>query len=468
MDLLEKRMAENDIYNSKLKYENFIKNLPSFAVPPEKRVDQKRFRGKYHCKHKDNLKHFTKLFACFDARDTSYVRRNRLINSMRLICHVAPGNLPDLDRDDIDRIVSYMHSVYSSPKSKSDFIKDIRFMWRQLFPERDERGRIDENIMPYAVRHLNRKIDKSRERRRRDKLTWDEFEKIMHYFSKDPRMQCYLSLALESLGRPQEMLYIRLRDVDIYDNYAKVWISEHGKEGTGFLQCIDSYPYLTRWLESHPFKGDDDCFLFVNTGHDHFGDQLKPKNINKQLSAACRALEIDKPVTAYSLKRNGVTLRRLRGESDLEIQHAARWTSSKQLKTYDMSSHDDAMKVALAKRGLLDVGTNESTGQERKTCSFCETLNGFDAVACSSCKRPLDRRKIVEEEQQRNSQISFVREELEKMKQEMASRSALDNDLNTFMQIPQVQDLFKQLHKVRKEAHRESEKTAVKIMSTAG
>ncbi len=39
-------------------------------------------------------------------------------------------------------------------------------------------------------------------------------------------------------------------DVELHDNYAKVYLSEHGKEGVhGFLRCIDSFPYLVRWLE---------------------------------------------------------------------------------------------------------------------------------------------------------------------------------------------------------------------------
>ena len=72
--------------------------------------------------------------------------------------------------------------------------------------------------------------------------------------------------------------------------------------------------------------------------------QMKPKNVNKMIRKACKDLQIDKPITCYSLKRNGVTMRRLRGESDVEIQHAARWTSTKQLKTYDLSSQDEAFK----------------------------------------------------------------------------------------------------------------------------
>ena len=263
-------MAEDDIYHNKRKYEFFKERLSQFAVEPNKRAGMTK-KGKYFCKNKDNLGYFEKLFKAFEAKDISFVRRNRLLMSMRLICHSADKDLKVLDREDINNVVSFMHTAYLSPKSKSDFIIDIKHMWKILFPEKDERERIDDTLVPYPVRHLSPKIDKSKEKRRYDKLTFEEYEKVVNFFSNDPRMQFYLALSLESLGRPQEILYTKIKDVEIYDNYAKIWISEHGKEGIGFLQCIDSYQYLVKWLEKHPFKNNKDSFLFVNLSDREFG-----------------------------------------------------------------------------------------------------------------------------------------------------------------------------------------------------
>lgn len=104
-------MAENDIYDSQRRYENFKQNLPHFALPPSERPQGLGKKGKYHCRNIENLQHFEALFACFEARDTSFVRRNRLINTLRLICHVAEDNLMNLDRNGINKIVAFMHTV---------------------------------------------------------------------------------------------------------------------------------------------------------------------------------------------------------------------------------------------------------------------------------------------------------------------------------------------------------------------
>lgn len=192
-------MADNDLYNNKKKYEYFKQNLELFALEPSKRPNNigrgnSRHRGEYYCKNKCNLNYFEHLFKHFEAKDLSYVRRNRLLGTMRLICFATEKRIIDLDREEIDNIVSFMHTVYNTPKSKSDFIRDIKYMWKILFPEKDEKGRIDDTIVPYPVRHLSNKIDKSKEKRRYDKLTYEEFEKVVNFFNNDSRMQFYLTL----------------------------------------------------------------------------------------------------------------------------------------------------------------------------------------------------------------------------------------------------------------------------------
>ena len=389
-------MSDNDIYNSKAKYECFIQNLELFSLRPEERKTQYNGRGKYYCKNHKNLEYFKKLFIYFESKDLSYIRRNRTIDCMKLICHAIEKDLKDCDRDDINKIVAFMHNNYKSIESKTDFIKNLKRTWRILFPEKDERGRIDDNITPYAVRHLSIKIDKSKQKLRNDRITWDEFEKLMNFFSFDSRIQAYLFLSLESLGRPQEILYTKVKDVELYDNYAKVYISEHGKEGTGFLQCIDSYPYVSKWFNEHPLKNNPNSYFFINKGRKDRFEQLKPKNVNKVIKNALRKLNINKSLTAYSLKRNGVTFRRLRGDSDVEIQHAARWTSTKQLKVYDMSNHEDAFKMELVKRGIINSNDPNSNNvkPKLKTCMFCKKVNGLTNETCENCHRLLDRDKL--------------------------------------------------------------------------
>ena len=415
-EALQDKMAEDDIYNSKGKYERFKNNLNSLLIPPS----ESGGRYKYYCKNSDNLQYFKRLFTHLEAKDLSFIRRNRILQTMRIIVSSTTKNLSECNRDDINKIMALMHSTHNSPESKKTFIRNLKYTWKTLFPEADEKGRPDETIVPYTVRHISGKIDKSRQKLREDKLTGEEFEQIVNYFGSDPRIQAYLTLSLESLARPQELLYVKISDVECHANYAKIFISEHGKEGTGLLQCIDSYPYLTKWLNLHPQKKHKKAFFFINTGNTNTLKQLKPTNINKMLRKACKDLNINKPITCYSLKRNGVTLRRLRGESDMEIQHAARWTSTKQLKTYDLSNQDEAFKLALEKRGLIKSDKQSTNKLEIRTCSFCGEKAGFGEISCPKCKRTLDR-DIVVSEIKKDEEIQTLKETITKMNSQVGN-----------------------------------------------
>jgi integrase len=383
-------MAEDDIYGSKGKYERFIKNFDKLTKKPKKNG-----RLKYYCKNSVNLKYFKKLIPSFESKDMSYIRRNRILSILRMITTFTEKDLKKCDRDDVNSVVAQAHKVYVTVDSKKTFIKNLKVIWKTLLPEKDQKGRIDENIMPYEVRHISNRIDKSKQKLRNDRISWNEFKRILRYFSGDTQIQAYLMLAFESLGRPQEILYTKIKDYEFYDNYGKIWISEHGKEGTGFLQCIDSFPYVAQWYKEHPLKDDSEAFFFINLNNRGRYQQLKNDNINHRIKNACKFLGIKKRVTCYSLKRNGITYRRLRGDSDTQIQHAARWTSTKQLKVYDMSTQHDALNIELQKRGMTKE-IKEAEKAEAKICMYCGFGNGFTADLCVSCKRPLDRNKIRE------------------------------------------------------------------------
>ena len=246
----------------------------------------------------------------------------------------------------------------------------------------------------------------------------------MDYFSKNTQMQFYLSLATESLGRPQEICYTKIGDLEIHENYAKIYVSSHGKEGAKFLQCIDTYPYLIKWLEIHPYKSDKDSFLFLSNGEKN--KQLTPGNINKKLRLACKKLGIDKSITGYRLKRNGVTFARLNGDSDVDIQHRAGWTSTKQLKTYDMTTIDDSFKRQLAKRGLINDEEYKQFSPKTKQC-ICGSVIGFAEKICPKCKRLVDKREIKRNLEAENI-VTMILEKINSKNKELVLEAI--NELN--------------------------------------
>ena len=105
-------MAENDIYDSKNKYEQFRKNLADLTQPGPKRT--------YICKNPANIKYAEKLCLHFEAQDASYVRRLRVLQVLKIILDQTTKDLKECNRENIDKIVAYVNS-FQGTKTTSDF-----------------------------------------------------------------------------------------------------------------------------------------------------------------------------------------------------------------------------------------------------------------------------------------------------------------------------------------------------------
>jgi len=393
-------MAENDIYNNKKVYECFIKNIPNLT--------KETTRSRYYCKNKNNLKYFKNLLNSFEIDDISYIRRLRLLNILKFLTYFIKSDLKNITKKTKDELIIEVRRRFKVSNVKKTE-RDIKRIYKIIFGK-----------LPKVMEEFNIRIDKSMQKNGNGKLTYEEFDKLMKYFSNSITLQAYLSLAFESLGRPQEILYTKISDLELYDNYAIVNVSEHGKEGTKKLISIDSYPYLIKMYNSHKDRKNKDTLLFLNVNN----NQLTPKAINKRLKKACEYLKIDKNITCYSLKRFGVTFRRLNGDSDVTIQRIAGWTSTKQLGTYDLSDQDDVFKIELAKRGLIKNVKLKEHYPKTRNCEYCGERVGFSESSCPKCYNLMDKDMIKKRIEAREKPHEFLNQIMDEEVIEILLRKA--------------------------------------------
>lgn len=403
-------MAIEDIYGNKRKYEYFKKNYKKMLAWPGEEYFKKpikRGERKHFCRDSVNLKYFPELFELFELKDLSFVRRNRLLTDFIYITHLADKDLKDLGRSDINKFVIMMREKYKSWESQRPFIVAMKIFWRDLFPETDNRGRIDTTVYPYQVRHLITRRDKSKEEIKNNNTTVEDFFKVLSFFNDDPCLQAYLSTIFECLCRPQELAYVKISDVVLFDNYSRICISSHGKEGVKNLQPVFSHPYINQWKKIHPLTSNPDAYFFLNSNK----EQLTNIVVNKKIKEAIIKLEIclrneegeivlnekNKPkykkLTCYSVKRLGVTSRILRGDDPSHIQKIAGWNSLAVLPSYDLTSQEDIFMIELARHGLLvrkeDKNKYKEFMPKNKICVCGATLQ-LTAKICNKCQRSVD------------------------------------------------------------------------------
>jgi hypothetical protein len=112
-------MAENDIYNSKQKYEETVANFDKLTEKP-------KGKKKYYCKNKTNVQYFHQLVKYFEVKDLSYIRRRKLLHVLKLITFTILKDLKNCEREDINTIIAKSHQIYKTVNSKRDFIKDLK------------------------------------------------------------------------------------------------------------------------------------------------------------------------------------------------------------------------------------------------------------------------------------------------------------------------------------------------------
>jgi len=99
-------MAEDDIYGSKKRYENLTNQIGTFS-------DKPKFGGKteYFCRNKNNLKYFYQLCKTFETKDLSYIRRIRVLHTLKLIILVSLINLVTIYYSNLNFIRKYSNRI---------------------------------------------------------------------------------------------------------------------------------------------------------------------------------------------------------------------------------------------------------------------------------------------------------------------------------------------------------------------
>lgn len=403
-------MVQEDIYKNGKRYNRLKENLIELTLPPKERSNTRGFMAKYTCKNRDNLRYFRKMFEVFDANDISYARRNRVLDTLKVVSHVTEKDFKDLNLDDRNSIFAFSYSNLKSYRSKCDFRADFIHLFKTLFP--------NNKVLVDQIR----KPSKSSEVERGDRLEPEQTKQVIRYFNHDKMIQAFLVGSYSGLLRPQELAFLRNKDVEVLDDYVRLHVASHGKTGTGVSWTTEGRSYFVEWKELHPNKDDEDAYFFISRSNRSKNGQVSLTKINHKIKTASRDLfgfneikkldengnvvkdengkdiiekiELKKPITIYSMARNGISDLQLTGSSQLVIKEKRRWTTMKQLSAYTIVQKEEAIKSDLLKHGKIQ--DQKQSKFKIRTCVFCETENSPTSEFCSRCHRELDRTKLNE------------------------------------------------------------------------
>ncbi len=240
------------------------------------------------------------------------------------------------------------------------------------------------------------------------------------------RDKALIALYYESGARAGEIGNAYIKDVH-FDEYG-ILFNLHGKTGTRTARLIWSVPYLSNWLNVHPFQADPESHLWINTSWKDKNRHLKYPAIRKIFGICAKRAGIKKRVHPH-LFRHSRASHLARHLTEFQMNQYFGWIQgSKMAATY---VHMNAKNVDDAILALNGVKSEERVIEEMpkaKECPRCDTLNTPEDKCCTKCGGILDIRYAA--------QLQEIKE------QEEASRSRNDKLMNVLLQDKNVQELL--------------------------
>ena len=228
-----------------------------------------------------------------------------------------------------------------------------------------------------------------RETNLRDQLvTPSEFQAIMKA-AQSQRMVALLSITYESGCRKGEIFSLRLKDIQVQDQY---WtLSVEGKTGTRTVPIINSIPYLRAWMQLHPDRDNQNAPLFMTTHRGKHGP-MSPKSFNSGLRRICETLGI-RHLHPHQLRHTRLTKLAENGIGEYQLKSFAGWTpSSAMASRYVHLSGRGHVNAVLEAGGMeVELSSRETVPMlELSRCPNCDRQVDPDMVTCPYCQFILD------------------------------------------------------------------------------
>lgn len=244
----------------------------------------------------------------------------------------------------------------------------------------------------------------------RDKLvTPAEFNAIMD-LANSPRMRALLSITYESGCRKGEIFSLRLKDIQVHDEY---WtLSVEGKTGTRTIPIMNSIPQLRAWIQQHPDRENDNSKLFV-TGKDR---PMSPGSFNTGLQLLCKKAGI-RMLYPHQLRHTRLTELAEDGLGDTQLRSFAGWTpASAMASRYVHLSGRGHMNAVLETQGIDTGSGSKAQSQpliELQRCPNCDQPIDPKWVQCPACQFILDDKMGI----QKHDRITELEAKLDKIMQ---------------------------------------------------
>jgi integrase/recombinase XerD len=370
--------------------------------------------------------------------------KNLVIRSlMYLVKYCKNKNFKQLTRADI---LNYLDSLRKSEESdpihrwigtynlrRQLFLKFFKWLY---YPTEIARKR----KIPEVMRDIPMLKRKEQSIYKPDDLWTAEDDRIFLKYCSDKRIQCYHTISRDASTRPDEILRLRVKDINFKlagdKTYAQ--ISVNGKTGNRVIPLFNSIPYIKDWINNHPQPGNPNALLIPSVNRSTFGRKMSSMSLNgiyhkyrtkrfpRLLNDENIPIEdknkirelLKKPWNPYIRRHTGLTEKsKMKQINEHQLRQLAGWSPRSQMHLkYIHYFGNEASESLLEAYGLVTMQQEQSRIMQYKQCQSCNEPNKSENRFCTKCKMVMTYdayNETIEKEQKRESEIKDLKEKYE-------------------------------------------------------
>ncbi|MBT3395517.1 tyrosine-type recombinase/integrase [archaeon] len=336
-------------------------------------------------------------------------------------------NLDNVTRKDVLNIVAYINRIDRlSEATKSDYRRCIKqfFKWFQEEDVRvDSEDRNDRIEAKKLYSYIEKELSISYKKKQIDPstiLSDEEIENVVRKGCRSIKEKAFIKFLHETGIRAGEMLNLHLKHIEIKKNIGVAYVD--GKTGRRAVQFTRSMPYIVQWLESHPFKDDNDSFLWLGESPNRLHQPLIHRGSQKMIDRCFERSGIKKKHNFHWFRHSRASLLAPHLPESLLCKYMGWTIGSRQVKTYLHLCPQQLEDAFLKMNGLAE----EVEKKELPKQCGCGTINDSFSRYCFRCGNPLSVETALQDQE-------IVKSETGKAVKEMLEMFKDPEILNAFM-----------------------------------
>jgi len=365
--------------------------------------------------------------------------RYKNLTHFGLLTKMLQKDWADVTKDDLRTLVANMMMRHGENGKETGYTFILKISLRGIvrFVKLGSRGNPEDGELPMLkfIKSIRPKDKLTRE----DLPTDEEVQKILAACADSSRDKAMISVHAEAGTRIGELLGMKIKDFTIDKNGGMLKVD--GKTGVRPIRIVKSVPYLTRWLNDHPNKDDQESPLWVYIhASNTFGNPINYVGFNAILRKRVKQAGITKRISSHLFRHKEITdLANKLTESESRMRHG--WEKASLMPSkYTHLNQDDLDDKMLQIMGVKKPETKEETLRE---CVFCKISYPVETRFCDTCSRPLDVADALQMEKESEERTKSLVYEL--MRKERAKKSTDQENIVKEKKLKEQQERIKQL-----------------------